>query len=179
MMPSQKAKNNVVLDLDGVLADFEGAFCRKFGPAKRHFVKLELRYPMEAERIKYFVNDWKTYANLPVLQLGLDIVGYLVDNNFQIDIVSSRPSSALVGTINWLKHYQIPYVALSVNQESKIGRIKRLKPICEVDDIGHVAECLGKERIPAFLVDQPWNQEYYLPRIKSLNDFINLFKGVL
>src|SRR5512145_3327502 len=101
--------NNIVVDVDGVLADFEGAFCEEFGYERRELVSLESRYPAQARKINVFLNNGFVYKNLKPLELGLEIVHYLNLNDFDVSIVTSRPFGLESVTRDWLKQYGVEY----------------------------------------------------------------------
>ena len=60
----------VVVDIDGVLADFEGAFVKTFGDDRRELESLEARYPSRSRSINEFVYDPHTYIHLEPIPLG-------------------------------------------------------------------------------------------------------------
>lgn len=176
-----RKNNTVVLDMDGVLADFEGRFCKRFGYNDRHILSLEKRYPDEADEIKKFVNDPAVYMSLDPIPLGLEIVNYLHKNKYDISIVSSRPSSVFQTTFRWLLFYDVPFLSLSVDKSSKVDRIARLDPICCVDDMAEVARDVQVVGINCVLFDWPWNTYYDVicPRVDSLPEFVLVFEDIL
>lgn len=168
---------DVVLDIDGVLADFEGKFCTKFGFDKRNLVNLEKRYPREADAIREFVTDPKTYKHLSPLKIGQDINKWLSlpDTRATIHIVSSRPVGSYEITKAWLRLWNIKYTSLTI-RSNKIDHILSLSPDIIVDDIISVAEEVYKQKsIPAILVAHPWNETYFFPRISTLESFKKVF----
>lgn len=164
--------NHVVLDMDGVLADFEGSFCEEFGDANRFIVSLEERYPSKKDYIYYFSTFADTYVNLKCLPIGLQLVYYLNSNNYLVDIVSSRPNGFERVTENWLRKNGILFNSLTV-QTNKIEVIRRINPLFAVDDIGQIAEDLQQANIPTILIAYPWNEEFTkFPRVSNLQEFI-------
>lgn len=161
----------VVVDIDGVLADFEGAFCEKFGTASRHLVGLEKRYPDQKDKITKFVRSPDTYKYLGTLQVGLDIVKWLNQHGAIVHIVSSRPTGTYDLTKNWLLHNHVLYTSLTVKSD-KIAKIKALQPALVVDDIiSVVEECYQKASIPGILVAHPWNETPFFPRVDNIHEF--------
>ena len=172
--------NKVVVDIDGVLANFEKAFCQTFGYDRRELVSLQSRYPNKARQITEFINDWTVYPNLEPIQLGLDICKHLNKNNFDVYIVTARPLGFERMTRAWLKKHGVNFCSFILNQ-SKTGRIAQLKPLCAVDDLFSVHRDLTWHNVPTIIVAQPWNNYIgeNIVRVRSLGEFINAFNGVL
>lgn len=165
----------VVVDIDGVLADFEGHFCEIFGSENRHVVNLQQRYPhLKSSVVSSFVQDCDTYRYLDPIQVGLDIVEWLNKQGVVVHIVSSRPVGTTRITRKWLQDFHIPYTSLTV-KTNKINTIKSLAPVLVVDDIISIAEESYKVGIPGILVKQPWNETPFFPRVENINDFISAF----
>ena len=169
---------DVILDCDGVLADFEGLFCRKFGWENRWFKSLEYRYPDSAYEIGLFSQASKTYEQLDVVDIGVKIARFCENAQFDIHVVSSRPEYTLQTTGTWLKRNKIPFHYLSVENGSKLSRIKGIGPMFVVDDLLEVCEQCAEVGIPSFLIDYPWNQKDSLDgiiyRITSFEDFLEI-----
>ena len=164
--------NSVVLDVDGVLADFEKAFCEKFGYNKRHCVNLEQRYPKDTDLIDLFVNFSPVYEKLDTIPIGCEISKWCDKKGFGIHVVSSRPDYVTWTTSTWLKRNKIPFHYLSVANIPKVDRIIRINPLFVVEDI--LSTCLkcAEFGIPSFLVDWPWNQSDNLPKlVKRIHNF--------
>lgn len=173
--------DDVVLDMDGVLADFEGYFCKRFGNEKRNLTKLDERYPNKALEIDDFVLDPITYQNLYPIGLGKQIALWLDKNGFEIHIVSSRPASAYSITKNWLVRNGIPFHSLYVdNTLDKVVQIHRINPAFAIDDQGFVADKLSKFGIPIILISQPWNMNFRqkYPRIHDFRSFLYRFEQI-
>lgn len=170
----------VVVDIDGVLADFEGAFCSVFGSERREFVSLQSRYPAQARQITEFINDGFVYENLKPILLGQDICNWLNGMGFEISIVTARPFGFESITRKWLKRYGVTFSSC-VSDTSKTGRIALMKPLVAVDDLFSVYKALLGHNIATIVVAQPWNnyiQEDML-RVGSLSEFIQAFERVL
>lgn len=173
--------NRIVLDIDGVLADFEGSFCESFGKDKRHLVKLDARYPNKSKEIIEFVQDPNTYTDLRVLPLGRQIALWINKRGYRIEMVSSRPHSAFKITLHWLTSNGIPFDSIYVDDsEPKVGEIEQINPIFAIDDLGEVAEKLAKVGIPTILISQPWNQLFIrkYPRISKFRQFLYRFQQI-
>lgn len=170
----------VVVDVDGVLADFEGAFCEEFGYDRRELVSLESRYPSQARKINAFLNDGFVYMNLEPLELGLEIVRYLNENDFDVSIVTARPFGLESVTRDWTKRYGVEYSSL-ISDHPKVGRISLIKPLCAVDDLYSVHTALLGHNIPTIIVAHPWNaySGEDLRRVANISEFIYDFEEIL
>lgn len=170
----------VVMDMDGVLADFEGEFCKEFGDDHRELVSLEARYPNQAIRVHEFINDGFVYKRLQPIQLGLDIAKYLYENGFFISIVTSRPFGFDSVNRDWLKRHGVRFHSYK-SDRPKAGRIAMMNPLCAVDDLYSVHTGLLGHNIPTILVAQPWNQYSgeELRRVSTLSEFISEFDCII
>lgn len=170
----------VVVDIDGVLADFEYAFCQEFGSERRELVSLQSRYPNKARQITEFINDWRVYQDLNPIPLGLNICTYLDDEGFDTYIVTARPLGFESLTRAWLKRQGVNFTSFILDQ-SKTGRIAVLKPLCAVDDLFSVHKALLHHNIPTILVAHPWNN--YIGentiRVHDITEFVVAFEDVL
>lgn len=106
----------VVLDIDGVLADFEGQLVRelgkKFGSVGydyRDKYRLEERfsnYPLVLEHAKMCAADHNFYYGLQLHEGAQTFVESLLDDGFEILYVSSRPAISHSYTRRWLiRHF--------------------------------------------------------------------------
>ena len=174
-------RKNIVLDIDGVIADFEGYFCKQFGDEHREKVKLEERYPEYSKGISLFTQSIVTYNNLQPLALGVKIAQYLdSQKEFDICLVSSRPTYCLESTNYWMKKNQIPYMTLSCGND-KIKRIMKLDPLFAIEDMGEEAIKMRYLGIPVILISQPYNKKYEadFPRISEFWMFLRQFEKIL
>lgn len=171
---------NVVVDIDGVLADFEGLFIQKFGEERRELESLESRYPTMGISINRFVNHPETYKYLEPIPLGLSIVEYLTDNGWDVDIVTSRPADAEWVTRRWLKEHGVNFLSFSINP-NKSGRIAELAPVCAIDDLISVARLLKRYSVPVLLMQQPWNWFFENKKqvFSNLSQFIMSFNELI
>lgn len=173
---------SIVFDIDGVVADFEGAFCKQFGSNKRDRVSLEQRYPLRAKEIREFSKSPSVYDNLEVLPLGKHINSYLHKHGFIIDIVSSRPETLSAITQRWLQRNGIYFDSLWIgNSVPKAEHIRGIKAICAIDDLGQVLDSVAPYRIPGILISSKWNYEFRkkYPRIDNFGKFLYHFRKIL
>ena len=170
----------VVVDVDGVLADFEWAFCQTFGNERRELVSLQSRYPAHARKITEFINDGHVYRDLEPIRFGLEICEWLNAGGFEVAIVTARPFGFESITRDWLKQYGIEYMTF-VSDVSKTGRIALMKPLVAIDDLFSVHTALLWHNIPTIIVAQPWNNYIAedMRRVSNLSEFIASFEDVL
>ena len=170
----------IVIDCDGVLADFEGAFCETFGYERRELVSLESRCPSQARKIAKFINDPFVYKALKPIQIGLDIIAFLVKKGFDIHVVTGRPFGMEGVTRRWLQQNDIQFDTLTLDTH-KTGCIALLKPLVAVDDLFSVHNTLLAFNVPVIVVAHPWNnyKEENMRRISNISEFIVSFNDVL
>jgi uncharacterized HAD superfamily protein len=161
----------VVLDIDGVLADFEGKYCYNFGYENRRLVSLEQRHPYWRKEVKWFVDNPKTYIDLKPISLGVQVYNELLARDFKIWFVTSRPKEAVGITQFWLDAEDFRLGTLLMNGGDKMEIIASLKPLFIVDDIADVALKAKKLGIPALLIAQPWNEASSVPRFSNIDEF--------
>ena len=160
----------VVFDLDGVLADFEGAFCEAFGYDNRHEYQLGKRYPEHADTVSGWVQEPKNYAELAPIFGGVMWMNQVMSLGFYTAIVTARPTSLKEVTENWLNKYNIrPHKV--VHSTIKAAAIKEMVEELDlpttlfVDDNIHQLSLVRDEMpwIECVAWEQPWNTGW-MPR---------------
>lgn len=187
-MNIRKEQLDVVLDIDGFLADFEGYFCHTFGYKNRHMANLHDRYPDKTTEIENFVNTRSTYYMLAPDLAGVEIAKWLMQrvsaygrrqNRAKVTILTSRPLRTFDVTKNWLKAEKIPYHKLEFSR-TKVKWLEEHKPDIVVDDIIEVCEgaALKVPGITPVLFSHPWNETPFIARIHSLSAFQSIYQQV-
>ena len=159
------------MNIDGVLADFEGEFCDRFGFENRHLVNLEERYPdIDKEIIREFVNSPSTYEDLVPLFGGIRLLRDAKEKGFYVLLITSRPKQVTEVTREWLEDYYIEYNELWYAQNKPIAihefnhmYINR-KIFLLVDDIPSNFDGLPNY-VTGLAWSQLWNENYY-PRAR-------------
>lgn len=174
-----KHKLDVILDIDGCMADVEGEFCIQFGDKNRHMVKFEHRYPEQHGFIENWLADRSTYKHLLPIPLGIEIAKWVSTARAKVKIVTARPPNSKKITEEWLAKYEVPYDELIVSPR-KIDYIIAEKPDIILDDIINI--CVQAYQavpdIKPILVAQPWNETVFFPRIVTLTQFQRIFNRV-
>jgi 5'(3')-deoxyribonucleotidase len=109
-----------VLDIHGVLADFEGKFCEDFGLENRHLYSLTQRYPNVPEELIYeWVHSESTYRDLNPMFGGLTLAKQLKDRGYQIYLLTACPNTDRMYDITkkWLHTYSVAYDNLTFSSE--------------------------------------------------------------
>ena len=162
-------KNNkaIVFDVDGVLADFDGEFCKKFGYSNRNFIDLVARYPEKEQEILKFISDVSSYEDLEPIFGGMVLLAQAKQRGYRVVLLTSRPLWTKEVTENWLKRYFYEYDALyfAINKVDAINIMndpkgaKKYEVVAIVDDIP--ANIFGlPEGVFGVLWGQPWNLDY-------------------
>lgn len=179
-------------DLDGVLFDFEKAFCGRFGTKNRHMFDSVERFKGLGfdEDIVQFVKNPDTYFDLSPIFGGITFLHEAHDHNFEIVYITGRDISSKSQTENSLSYYSLPFGELIFSKDkAKVieehNRVNSTKIRVLVDDYPKVLKSL-----PAGVVGlcwaQPWNEGVY-PRarynaldmkVEIKTDIVSEWKGI-
>lgn len=187
-MNNRKEQLEIALDIDGVIADFEGYACHTFGNKNRHLSSLYERYPGKETEIDNFLNNRATYYMLTPEPVGIQIAHWLMQrvnayghrqNRAQVTLLTSRPFRVYDVTKNWLKAEKVPYHKLEFSR-TKVKWLEEHRPDIVVDDIIEVCEgaALKVPGITPVLISHPWNETPFIPRIHSLAAFQSIYQQV-
>lgn len=164
-------RGTIMVDIDGVLADLEGAFVEAFGDKRRDVYYLTDRYPEYYDMIMEWVASPSTYADLSPIFAGLLFLRQATSRGWYIWLCSSRPKSKemMEVTIGWLDKYGVKYneFSLSDDKNDSIRSYNSLHPARSVrivvDDSLDVLETIDSS-IYSVAWSQPWNAGFY-PRM--------------
>jgi 5'(3')-deoxyribonucleotidase len=160
-----KTKKYFAVDLDGVLADFEEAFCERFGDANRHLFNLEERYPqVPRETITEFVGAIETYLGLSPIFGGITLLREMRTRGFGVIILTNRSFFLEEASKKWLDWYYVPYDILACVEDKQQYLVDVNLPVLGlIDDNPENLEGLPTV---GMLWSQPWNvSESHFPRI--------------
>ena len=165
-MPKMKYRGTVMVDIDGVLADFEGKFCDAFGEDNRHLYSLESRYPdLDPELVKEFVRNPESYADLSPIFGGLLYCRQAHQRGWYVLLMTSRDKSLREVTKSWLHKYSVVYheLVFSKNKREAVKDFDILHPEYPVrivvDDSVSVLQSMPEKYGVAW--NQLWNFGYF------------------
>lgn len=164
-----KKQKVVIFDIDGVLADFEGAFCEAFGNKNRHLYSLLARYPeVDPDLIGEWINDEENYSNLNPIFGGITLLNQVKARGFKVYLATARPKHLTNVTLAWLKLYNVQFDQLTVGVKHKPELVNDL---CNMFDVQMVVEdsvsILSSIYVPSntkvvcLAWAQPWNDGYF------------------
>lgn len=171
-------RGTVVFDIDGVLADFEQAWCREFGNQNRHLYKMEERLEGNPLRIKEsleFIRDPNIYYGLEPIVGGINFLKSFIERNYYVIVATSRPKVARTVTQRWLTNQGVPYMKLyfvdkKAEELNTIGQTSSyLKADILVDDNPEILDDCAQYFISPICWKQPWN-EYWFPKVWAIDD---------
>lgn len=169
-----KNKATAVVDVDGVLADFEQAACEAFGFKNRHLYNFEERYPhLDPDLIAEWVNSEDNYLNLSPIFGGMLLIQQLKQRGFDVVLMTSRGKHLEAVTEAWLKLYHIEVGVLFENNKALAIQLHNSQTLLQspvtlfVDDSVSQLEQVKKlnPSVTCLAYDQLWNQGWY-PRIR-------------
>jgi hypothetical protein len=163
-------KRNIVLDLDGVIADIGGAIERHL-KEKYDYSDWLITDSKDDKAMDVFNNPlfWK---NMKPYEDAWHQTNYWFNEGYDVHIVTARRCEAAIKqTQPWLDFWRINTLApVFTNIHEKHTVIEKLDPIFVVEDNPNEVSLLKKEGINVFLRKQWYNQEFWdtLPTIDNL-----------
>lgn len=170
-------KKMVIMDIDGVLADLEGQMVKwlveKFGEranVSRDVYDLETRYaemPDVLAEALAFVLDPNSYYGLEPHVDGIRFVESLINTDYPVLFLSSRPKAAEEFTVRWLKKHVENYAysngarCVSGSKARLILRDMAGLVAFVVDDKPETVEELNRGGVLAYSWQRPWNKGVY------------------
>jgi len=179
-----KYRGTIMVDIDGVLADWETPMCDAFGYVNRHMYSPYDRYPdVDRELIAEFISNPDNYGDLVPIFGGLLFCRQAARRGWYILLCTSRPKRTEFVTIQWLERYGVVYNELSFAQKKAdaILDFNERNPDKEVriavDDSVSVLRSLPTRVYPVAW-KQEWNYGYYpAMAYNSENYKIELFQS--
>jgi uncharacterized HAD superfamily protein len=150
-----KRRFKIALDIDGVLADFKGAYCKRHNiqPKNNHW---HFTYLWKQEDGLFEDKDFWTNKIQPLVDgtnLSIEPVCYVTSRRCSVE-----------WTKEWLEKHGFPCEPVYTNQASKVEVLKEMFERGEVDIFvddayKHFVE-LNNAGIPTYLFDRPYNRKY-------------------
>lgn len=169
LMPMKNTPLNnrvMVIDLDGVVADFITKIERIVGPAVKPFeFGWGLRYegqPEKADQARALTKDPETYRGLDSVPMAQYRIAQLIDaEDWVVHAVTCRPENSTTVTEKWLFDLFPGVASLSVRPgfEAKVKRAIEIGPSIMVDDHPPTIRHARERGLNAVIFDQPWNKE--------------------
>jgi 5'-nucleotidase len=165
-MASRGSDNVVLVDMDGVLADFDAAVLDRLLPgvapvARTHFYIAE-DYPRHAADIEDITSQPDFFLNLPLVDEALRGWQRLIDAGYQPRICTaplSRNSQSVQGKLAWLRRHFVPRFGELVVSDAIIGKEKyRHSGLALIDDRPEVDTNNGQATWCHIVFDRPYNQ---------------------
>lgn len=160
-------KIKIGLDIDGVLADFDGAFKTATGlKSETHY--WQFSYSVDKNWKKIIANK-KFWINMRPLMLGSTLP-------FEPTCYVTARHIPSEWSQEWLEKHGFPCMQVHTvgDGASKVAKLKELSIDIYVDDSYKNFVELNKAGICTFLYDRPYNQKYDVghKRIKSLSELL-------
>lgn len=169
-MPKLKYRGTIVVDIDGVLVDFESAMCDAFGAINRHMYSPYDRYPdVPRDLITEFIDNPDNYIDLAPIFGGMLFCRQAHQRGWYVLLVTARDKSLREVTRNWLDRYGVVYneIIFAKNKKEVIADYDIINPSrpvsIVVDDSVSVLLSMPEKYCVAW--QQEWNLDYY-PSIK-------------
>jgi 5'(3')-deoxyribonucleotidase len=174
----------LTIDVDNVLSDTIGKFCGyvtinkgiKLEKNEVTYHKLPGKNKLTNDEIFYILNLlWENWENLPLLDPNSPkIISKLKNNNFIINIATSRPLRSVNYVKSWLKLHDIEY-----DQFLPLGPYKAKNIINSdyfIEDAPEHIKSISDNGKFTFIYDQPWNRTILLPNVQRIYHFQNILE---
>lgn len=141
----------LVVDLDGVVANFAEAVCQWYGREYQPELMTHWHNPL-IEGYEQVLFRPEFHAILRPYAQAWQAIGGRWDSGFRIKIATSRPPGTEHLVVNWLKSWDIPFDDLLLGENKNLAG-KHILLDDKPENVRDYADRVG----PAILVRQPWN----------------------
>jgi 5'(3')-deoxyribonucleotidase len=180
----QLIPETIALDVDNVLADTAGAFCKRASIIwEREVKKEQIRHPKivgsfradPKHVLELLESVWQEWKLLPLLEAGAPkLIRDLRRNGHKLVIATARPIRSIPDVRSWLQANAIEYDELAQFENRTKSSVSA--DILVDDDQSTVVDFVLQSTTKhiGLLYDQPWNREVLtfdgVNRIKSLSE---------
>lgn len=174
--------STTMLDLDGVASAWVPTFypwmCEKLGlvPTEwriwHHYRNHEL-HDTEFVALLTEYAEQGGFAEQPVMDGAPQLVQALTEAGHSVHIVTDRPPAALADTSWWVDTHLPGYTSLTVSRDKTVFKEYGDPTYYGIDDRVENVETMRSAGIYAYLLDAPWNEDADLPRVRSLDEYVD------
>ena len=182
----------IVLDLDGVLADFHGKIVEECGPPVTFGWDFKTWYPRTTkvrglrsaiawsrdkpwEKADALCRLPSTYENLQPLPGARKGVRALSQAGHKLYVVTARPGNCAEVTFEWCGRWlprDLEDVIVVSGWKNKLPILRKINPHIVLDDNAETVLELRKAGLHAVVFNQPWNVSVPPPRVDGWRHFV-------
>ena len=170
-------KPRLLIDLDGVIRDFikqlENVYIREYPDhSVKRVISRELHkfFPIGNDIYQFLEDQFgdEIVLNAPPYPGAIEALRKW-EKDFELVIVTAQPDNWRYATFAWIGNHRIP-----TNEVKIIFEKHTVDGFALLDDFTDNLELFAKTNRLAVCLDQPWNQNWQGPRVKTVEDFFQL-----